>query len=145
MSAFLLVDLRILKYPEYKCSISHPVFLPRSDLLAYEEAIEVAQVMDQSLDEGNSKLVLRCLEIAESELSSYVRLKSQSLLLESEAPFLQCFSAAWVNSKVVLVGVSFHEQERRYQDAIKLLKLLLKSFTSDGRRGYWTLRLSIDL
>ena len=25
------------------------------------------------------------------------------------------------------------------------MKLLLNSFTSDGRRGYWTLRLSIDL
>ena len=26
-----------------------------------------------------------------------------------------------------------------------MLKLLLNSFTSGGRRGYWTLRLSIDL
>ncbi|KAL2920709.1 Fanconi-associated nuclease 1-like protein, partial [Bienertia sinuspersici] len=37
LSAFLLVDLQILKYPEYKCTISHPVFSARSDLLAYEE------------------------------------------------------------------------------------------------------------
>ncbi|XP_021765063.1 fanconi-associated nuclease 1 homolog [Chenopodium quinoa] len=145
LSAFLLVDLRILKYPEYKCTISHPVFFARSDLLAYEEAIEVAQIMDQSLDEGNSKLVLQCIEIAELQLSNYIRIKDQSLPLESKAPFLQCFSAAWVNSKIVLLGVSFHEQERRYQDAIKLLKLLLNSCASDGRRGYWTLRLSVDL
>ncbi|XP_057526290.1 fanconi-associated nuclease 1 homolog isoform X2 [Amaranthus tricolor] len=145
LSSFLLVDLRILKYPEYKCSISHPVFSTRSDLLAYEEAIEVAQIMDQSLEEGNSKLVLQCIEIAEYQLSSDFMMKSQSLPLKSEVSFLQCFSAAWVNSKIVLLGVSIHEQERRYQDAIKLLKLLLNSFTSGGRRGYWTLRLSIDL
>ncbi|XP_021844251.1 fanconi-associated nuclease 1 homolog isoform X1 [Spinacia oleracea] len=145
LSSFLLVDLQILKYPEYKCTISCPVFCSRNDLLAYEEAIEVAQVMDQSLDEGNSKLVLQCIEIAEYQLSSYFKMKNQALPLESEAPFLQRFSAAWVNSKVVLLGVSFHEQERRYQDAIKLLKLLLNCYTSDGRRGYWTLRLSIDL
>lgn len=33
----------------------------------------------------------------------------------------------------------------RYCDAIDLLKWLLSSFTCDVRRGYWTLRLSIDL
>lgn len=85
---------------------------PTSVLLV--QAIEVAQIMDQSLDEGNSKMVLQCIEIAKSQLSSYIELKKQSVPLESEAPFLQCFSAAWVNSKVVLLGVSFHEQERRY-------------------------------
>lgn len=33
----------------------------------------------------------------------------------------------------------------RYIEAIRLLKRLLLNFTSDKRRGYWTLRLSIDL
>lgn len=33
----------------------------------------------------------------------------------------------------------------RYSDAINLLKRLLHNFLSDGRRGYWTLRLSVDL
>lgn len=33
----------------------------------------------------------------------------------------------------------------RYNDAVILLKRLLSCNTPDGRRGYWTLRLSIDL
>lgn len=33
----------------------------------------------------------------------------------------------------------------RYDDAVHLLKRLLDGFTCDGRRGYWTLRLSVDL
>lgn len=33
----------------------------------------------------------------------------------------------------------------RYNDAIDLLKNLLLNFANDRRRGYWTLRLSIDL
>lgn len=33
----------------------------------------------------------------------------------------------------------------RYIEAISLLKRLLSVFTCDSRRGYWTLRLSIDL
>ena len=33
----------------------------------------------------------------------------------------------------------------RYGDANNLLKRLLNTFTCDARRGYWTLRLSINL
>ena len=33
----------------------------------------------------------------------------------------------------------------RYDDAVHLLKHLLNGFICDGRRGYWTLRLSVDL
>lgn len=33
----------------------------------------------------------------------------------------------------------------RFNDAINLLRRLLSCFTCDSRRGYWTLRLSIDL
>lgn len=90
----------------------YPRFFSNCFLLV--QAIEVAQIMDQSLEEGNSKLVLRCIKIAEYQLSSYFMMKSQSLPLKSEVSFLQCFSAAWVNSKIVLLGVSIHEQERRY-------------------------------
>ncbi|GMP55309.1 hypothetical protein CsSME_00020164 [Camellia sinensis var. sinensis] len=46
LSAFLLVDLGIVKYPNYNCIISNQIFSSRNDLLAYEEAIEVAQIMD---------------------------------------------------------------------------------------------------
>ncbi|XP_074319682.1 fanconi-associated nuclease 1 homolog isoform X2 [Silene latifolia] len=135
LSAFLLVDMGIVKYPEYKCTISN-------------HAIEVAQIIDQSLDEDNSERVLQCIDIVESLLVNYSKKENQCYppqLTELSAPFLKCFSASWVYSKAALLGVSYYEQERRYKDAIRLLKLLLTIFTSDGRRGYWILRLSIDL
>ncbi|KAL8122270.1 hypothetical protein AgCh_018858 [Apium graveolens] len=91
LSTFLLVDMGIVKYPSYNCIISDQIFSCRDDLLSYEEAIEVAQIMDQALEENNRELVMR------------------------------------------------------YIDAIRLLKRLLLNFTSDKRRGYWTLRLSMDL
>ena len=37
LSAFLLVDMGIVKYPTYSCIISDQIFLDRNDLLAYEE------------------------------------------------------------------------------------------------------------
>ncbi|KAL9225327.1 hypothetical protein vseg_001269 [Gypsophila vaccaria] len=148
LSSFLLVDLGIVRYPDYKCTISDPVFADRSALLAYEEAIEVAQIMDQYLDDENSDLVLRCIKIVESQLTSYLKKENCCYLplsTELSVSFLKCFSASWVYSKAALLGVSYYEQERRYQDAISLLKLLLDCYTFDGRRGYWILRLSIDL
>ncbi|CAA0829119.1 Fanconi-associated nuclease 1 homolog [Striga hermonthica] len=144
LSAFLLVDLGIVKYPAYRCIVSEPIFLNRSDLLLYEEAIEISQIMVESLDENKSELILRCIEISVSRMSiSFEEDKSSGG--ESTATFQSHFSASWVYSKVALLGVSFLEREKRYTDAINLLKQLLNTFISDRRRGYWTLRLSVDL
>ncbi|KAK4799419.1 hypothetical protein SAY86_024784 [Trapa natans] len=94
--------------------------------------------MDESLEQNDCEKVLRCISVAES------RIVSESLS-SSSAALISCFTPSWVYSKVVMLGVSFLEQVRRYSSAIFLLKQLLEYFTCDGRRGYWTLRLSIDL
>ncbi|KAK9991346.1 hypothetical protein SO802_026331 [Lithocarpus litseifolius] len=145
LSTFLLVDLGIVKYPTYDCIISEQIFPGQDDLLAYEEAIEVAQLMDEALDGNAVELVLRCIKISDSRISSSSMKTMESTTSELVATFYSSFSASWVYSKVVLLGVSFLERERRYNDAINLLKRLLNCFTCDGRRGYWTLRLSINL
>ncbi|KAF3457092.1 hypothetical protein FNV43_RR01749 [Rhamnella rubrinervis] len=182
LSAFLLVDLGIVKYPTYKSIITELIFSGRDDLLAYEEAIEVAQMIDEALDGNNNELVLRCIKIAQSHISSMHTKVNESSIYESVVTFRSCFSASWVYSKVILLGVSFLERERRgtvspllvcpmvssaavhwictcrnlelsgtsntismYSSAIYLLKQLLECFTCDGRRGYWMLRLSVDL
>ncbi|KAL5703244.1 phosphodiesterase I [Ranunculus cassubicifolius] len=136
LSSFLLVDLGLVKYPTYNCIITNHIFPERADLLAYEEAIEVAQVMDQSVEENNIEMVLKCIEISEGRISTSP---------DSAATFTSFFSASWVYSKVLTLGVSFLEREKKYKDAIKLLKSLLSRIKSGGRRGYWTLRLSMDL
>lgn len=74
------------------------------------QAIEVAQIMDQSLEENNSELVLRCIELSDSRISNSTVKGSESPLV----PFFSCFSASWVYSKVVLLGISFLEHENRY-------------------------------
>ncbi|KAH6788109.1 zinc ion binding/nucleic acid binding/hydrolase [Perilla frutescens var. hirtella] len=144
LSAFLLVDLGIVKYPAYRCIISEQIFQNRSDLLSYEEAIEMSQIMVESLDENNSELVLRCIEMCVSRMSICLG-ENRSPSGGSMDAFLSHFSASWVYSKVVFLGVSFLECEKRYVDAINLIRQLLSTFSSDRRRGYWTLRLSVDL
>ncbi|KAL7081099.1 hypothetical protein ACP275_14G018200 [Erythranthe tilingii] len=144
LSAFLLVDLGIVKYPAYRCIISEQIFSDRSELLSYEEAIEISQVMVESLDENNTELVLQCIDKSVSRISISSE-ESKSSTCGSMSAFLSHFSASWVYSKAVLLGVSFFEREKRYIDAINLLKQLLNTFTCDRRRGYWSLRLSVDL
>ncbi|XP_010500360.1 PREDICTED: fanconi-associated nuclease 1 homolog isoform X2 [Camelina sativa] len=93
LSSFVLLDLGIIKYPSYKCIESEQIFSNRTKLLAYEEAIEVAQLMDESLDSEDSRTVLKCIMISET------RIFSSSLDSAHHAAF-NCFTAPWVYSKV---------------------------------------------
>ncbi|KAF3323748.1 fanconi-associated nuclease 1 [Carex littledalei] len=145
LSTFLLVDIGLAKYPNYVCHASHQIFSDGGHLLQYEEAIQVAQVMDESLDNDNMKMVERCIEISKNYMCS-APMEETSLISSSvfKPRFFSCFTAWWVYTKVLTLGVSVYERERRYEDAIMILKSLLER-TRDSRRGYWTLRLSINL
>uniref|UniRef100_A0A7N0SZ37 Fanconi-associated nuclease n=1 Tax=Kalanchoe fedtschenkoi TaxID=63787 RepID=A0A7N0SZ37_KALFE len=54
LSAFLFADLQIIKYPAYNCITTDKIFRNRSDMLSFEEAVKVAQIMDQSIEENDS-------------------------------------------------------------------------------------------
>ncbi|KAF7107019.1 hypothetical protein CFC21_107708 [Triticum aestivum] len=144
LSSFLLVDLGLVKFPDYTCSVVHRIFQERNDLLQYEEAIRVAQFMDESLDNDNMELVSRCTDLSENRLCTSLK-EEDSSLADSPPSFYSCFSSTWIYSKILTLGVSVYERERRYADAIRTLKILLSKVASGRRRGYWTLRLSIDL
>ncbi|XP_025811590.1 fanconi-associated nuclease 1 homolog isoform X1 [Panicum hallii] len=144
LSSFLLVEFGVVKFPDYACSISHRLFQERSDLLEYEEAIRVAQVMDESLDNNNMDLVTRCIDLSENRLCAMSK-QENATSPEHSPSFFSCFSSSWVYSKILTLGVSVYERDRRYEDAIRILKILLSKIACDRRRGYWTLRLSVDL
>ncbi|WOL02516.1 fanconi-associated nuclease [Canna indica] len=144
LSAFLLVDLGMIKFPDYTCNVSHQIFQDRSHFLEYEEAIEMAQIMDESLEESNVEMVIRCIDIADNRTCT-TRGKAHPSTSDSPPQFFSSFSASFVYSKVLSLGVSVFEREHRYEDATRLLKGLLRRITSDSRRGYWALRLSVNL
>lgn len=141
LSSFLLVDLGIVKYPTYNCTDPEQIFKNRNDFLCYEEvclilhisiffssldfllslniflllpqAIEVAQIMDESLDENKLDFVTKCIEVSDFRIPN-VSEADQSSSSGSGVAFSSCFSASWVYSKVVLLGVSFLESKQRY-------------------------------
>eukprot|EP00250_Pteridium_aquilinum_P006904 c16733_g1_i1 orf=226-3453(-) len=145
ISSFLLADMGAIKYPSYFCSQTGKAFVNREALLAYEQALEVAQAMDMAVESNDLKSIELCLNRASLQLTSN---KTRAVCTEDCGPkdaFLARFSAAWVFATVITLGVSVLERERRYAEAIKLLKQLLNQSCCPGRRGYWTVRLSMDL
>lgn len=140
LSSFLLVEFGVVKFPDYVCSISHCIFQERSDLLDYEDvrffdppfskttvshssimffnilhckqAIRVAQVMDESLDNNNMDLVTRCIDLSENRLCTMPK-QENATTPECLPSFFSRFSASWVYSKILTLGVSVYERDRR--------------------------------
>lgn len=60
--------------------------------------------------------------------------------------FLNRFTATWVYTSIIWVGVSMLERQRKYKEAILYLKLLLDQYdVNRGRRGEWWIRLVFDV
>lgn len=78
------------------------------------QAIEVAQMVDEALDANNIELVLRCINLAESQVFSKCLKAVEPTTSDTAISFRRCFSASWVYSKIISLGVSFLERERRY-------------------------------
>ncbi|BBM97433.1 fanconi-associated nuclease 1 [Marchantia polymorpha subsp. ruderalis] len=142
LSSFLVVDMGLVKYPQYKCLKSRHVFPSHEALVAYEQALEVAQGMDMSLELNDTEKALEFLRRARNEMSVCQVVESA---VDKTPSFLARFSASYVYRNVITVGVSILERERRYKEAVEVLKELLRSKVRSGRWGYWTLRLSVNL
>ncbi|KAG0617281.1 hypothetical protein M758_5G178400 [Ceratodon purpureus] len=145
LSSFLLVDMGRVKYPEYKCNRKLPVFATREALLEYEKALEVAQAMDMALEVNDMTAVMAFLTRARTFLRIDQNEGSKEPRRDGCPSFFYRFTAARVYATVCTLGVSILEREHRYGEAIELLKELLSTCIRSGRRGYWTVRLSMDL
>ena len=98
------------------------------------QAIEVAQIMDEALDANKIEVVLRCIKISESRVSTdFPDWYSTS---ESVSSIRHLFTASWVYSKVVTVGISFLEQERRYR-ILRFISKLLNLGQTDTSKPIW--------
>ena len=73
----------------------------------------MAQMIDQALDGLDSESVLRCIKIADTRISNSSGKATETSVAESLVTFRSCFTATFVYSKVLTLGVSFLERERR--------------------------------
>lgn len=83
-----------------------------------------------------------------TEIYERVGRNPSAIPVDCQAPaplFVARFAAGWVYSVVATVGVSILEKEKRYSEAVTVLRQLLSGNHSRGRRGQWWGRLSINL
>lgn len=77
-----------------------------------KQAIRVAQLMDESLDDNNMEMVTRCIDLSENRLCTMP--KQESVTSSKPLPsFFSRFSSSWVYSKILTLGVSVYERDRR--------------------------------
>ncbi|KAL5997447.1 hypothetical protein ACLOJK_008377 [Asimina triloba] len=119
-----LVDRLFMSYEDGKCPSLPNTILEQygtfirisstAEFLCWRlEAIEVAQVMDESLDENNLATAMRCIEVSDEHMSSTEN-ASQLSIPESVVSFHLRFTASWVYSKVLTLGVSFFERHHSW-------------------------------
>lgn len=68
-----------------------------------------------------------------------------STALAAPPLFLARFCAGWVHCSLGTVAVSLLEKQKRWSDAVELLRVLLGGNACVGRRGEWWERLAINL
>jgi len=68
--------------------------------------------MDESLDNNNMDLVTRCIDLSENRLCAMSK-PENATSPEHPPSFFSRFSASWVYSKILTLGVSVYERDRR--------------------------------
>eukprot|EP00850_Spirogloea_muscicola_P019085 SM000183S03979 [mRNA] locus=s183:73957:79101:+ [translate_table: standard] len=148
MGVVMLANLGHRRYPSYICRRSGPIFLSRSALLGYEKALELAQAMDEAMDAGDEVMGLTLLQVA---LASLSRMPVQHHDLDSNDAqsgnwqFRSRFTPSYVLTAIGTLGISLLEKQHRYDEAVRALQSLLAGWWCTDRRGYWFVRLAVDL
>lgn len=97
--------------PFSKTTVSHSSIM-FFNILHCKQAIRVAQVMDESLDNNNMDLVTRCIDLSKNRLCTMPK-QENATTPECLPSFFSRFSASWVYSKILTLGVSVYERDRR--------------------------------
>jgi len=114
-----------------------------------EEQVNIAlQLVNEAVEKFKEHQFARAVENAakiEQPNASAEELQDKKTP-KPAVPFLRRFTAAWLWSSMIWVGVSLLERLRKYEDAVNNLRLLLaETHVNTNKRGEWWIRLAFDL
>ncbi|WIA16211.1 hypothetical protein OEZ85_012924 [Tetradesmus obliquus] len=146
LGMFLAVDRGVLRYPPYCVSRQRPVFASRAALLGYEEALALAGRVEAALEDGDNTAAWQLLQPALAALragshKAVAWQEEQGATMPNPPPA----HAGWVHASLGTVAVSLLEKQKRWGEAVELLRLLLGGNGCVVRRGDWWERLAINL
>lgn len=142
----LLVNMGKMSYPVYTVYRTRSFFASREDLLRYEVAMQYENDIADALGINDFELADRLQTAA---MATYKELAGDEELRrhdESLPEYLRCFTAGWVYTHIRYQGVELRQKQRRYEDAVELLRAVLgQGVYCPDRRGGWWDRLALNL
>ncbi|XP_071506665.1 fanconi-associated nuclease 1-like [Diadema antillarum] len=142
----LLVNMGRVSYPVYTVNRSRSFFTTREDLLRYEVALQYENDIADALGINDFDLAERLQTSAMAAAGEI--LKDEDILRQDKSlpTFLRCFTAGWVYSHIQYQGVDILQKQRRYGEAVEMLRSMLQQtvYCPDRRGGWWD-RLALNL
>jgi Fanconi-associated nuclease 1 len=137
------IESGYLSYPSYLITRKTSVFGDQEMFQKYELSLVHAHKLLNAVQQKNDAEIDKWLEPAwkmlDNQENKVVDYPSAPL------PFFLQFNSKWVYSVMATVGISFLEKRKQYRSAVDRLQQLLGGVYCTERRGYWWIRLSIDL
>ena len=132
-----------LSYPKYSITRKTSVFGGQKLFQKYELSLVHAHKLLNAVQQKNDAEIDKWLEPAWNMLDS----KENKVIdyPRTPLPFFLQYNSKWVYSVMATVGISFLEKRKQYRSAIDRLQQLLGGVYCTERRGYWWIRLSVDL
>ncbi|CAK6442489.1 unnamed protein product [Pipistrellus nathusii] len=145
LSTVQLVSLGRVAFPRYTVRRHAQVFQDRDDLLRYADAAHRLSDVAAAMAAGNWKEAHALCEGARrdwQELRHHPSLRRHAEL----PPFLRCFTAGWVHTRIRSRGVEVLQRLHRYEEAVQELEdLLSQNVYCPDSRGRWWDRLALNL
>ncbi len=143
------VDAGTIRYPAFPITRAREVFRDRTQFVEYEQALAHGHNLIDAI-ERLGKSAVRSLDGAIDAALSPVWdfLDSDRIKIppdETTPPFLTQYNAGWLYAVMATVGVGILERQKAYSTAVERIQQLLGGFYCPERRGYWWIRLSVDL
>lgn len=146
---FHAVDAGTLRYPSFPITREREVFKDRSQYIEYEDALNDAHNLIASIERAGKADLGKSNEAIDDALSPvWLFLDSQQNKIppdETTPPFLARYDARWLYSVMATVGIGILERRKAYSTAIERIQQLMGGCYCPERRGYWWIRLSVNL
>lgn len=143
------VDAGAMRYPPFPITREREVFRDRIQFVEYEQALAHGHQLIDAIERSGKSATVSPNEAIDAALSHvWDFLDSERMKIapdETTPPFLAQYNAGWLYAVMATVGIGILEKKKAYRTAVDRIQQLLGGFHCPERRGYWWVRLSINL
>ncbi|KAK9382266.1 uncharacterized protein V2V93DRAFT_366864 [Kockiozyma suomiensis] len=139
LSKLILAKISKRNFPKYSVLRSSDVFRGRAELLQYEEALRIQDVVDQAFDNGLTAQLSAVYEILEPIYSAWNKaIKKEREINVDRDHYLKRFSAVYIYTRLVYKFALVLSRLGKHLEAHEVYTALLaQTDYRQGKRGDW--------